>query len=77
MNDVKTSPRDSANDDTGFIKNGTSEPRFNANLPTVSASNSKLNNLAKAKIVDAALELPPPSPAPIGICLSKNTFTGS
>ncbi len=37
----------------------------------------RLKSFARAVNVDAALELPPPSPAPIGICLSKNTFTGS
>ena len=50
---------------------GTSDPRFNANFTRVGESISRLKSFTKANRVDAAFELPPPSPAPMGICFSN------
>ncbi len=51
------------------MKNGTSEPSSSAYDISWFLGMFRLNILSIANKVQAALELPPPSPAPIGIFL--------
>ena len=69
------SPKPSPNAFSPKIKNGTSAPISFPILNIFSLLSFRSHNLLRAIIVDAALELAPPKPDPVGIFLFTSILT--